>query len=200
MQKLHEYCGQLGIEFMCSPFGVSELLFLKPLLKRVKIASGMSKRQPFMEEVSQSGLPVILSTGMSTVPEIHSAISVLTKNGHADGDITLLQCTSAYPCNLEDVHLSQIHYMRGEFHRHVGLSDHTSGITVPIAAAALGAVRVEKHFTQDRGQEGPDHKASITPKEFMAMRMAITEVEAAMGDGPKRVLECEKELRSKWSK
>ena len=183
MEDLADYCKEVGIEFCCSPFGVAELIFLKPLLKRVKVASGMANREPFLREVADTMLPVLLSTGMSTLREVGAAIFTLTQHGHGDGDITILQCTSAYPCRLEDVHLSAMQQMRGEFKRPVGLSDHTTGITVPIAATALGATVIEKHFTMDRMDEGPDHKASITPKEFKAMRLAFIEVEAALGDG-----------------
>lgn len=200
MEKLHSYCQQLGVEFMCSPFGVAELLLLAPLLKRVKVASGMAKRKPFLEAVADTTLPVILSTGMSTQADIHNALRTLTHDGHGDGDITLLQCTSSYPCRMEDVHLHAMRSLREEFRLPVGLSDHTTSITVPIAAAALGASVIEKHITQDRGQDGPDHKASITPKEFRAMAMALTEVEAAMGDSFKRVQPCEVELRKVWEK
>ena len=199
MTKLSEYCQQLGIEFMCSPFGVAELMFLQPLLKRVKVASGMAKRKPFLEAVADTTLPVILSTGMSTQADIHNAIRTLTHSGHGDGVITLLQCTSSYPCRLEDVNLRTIWSLRDEFRRPVGISDHTTSITVPLAAAALGATVIEKHLTQDRGQDGPDHKASITPKEFRAMAMGIIEVEAAMGESFKCVLPCEEELRKVWA-
>jgi len=197
MEDFADYCKEIGIEFMCSPFGIAELIYLTPLLKRVKIPSGMIGRKPFLEAVAETNLPIVLSTGMCTVLDIENAISDLTFHHHADGDITILQCTSSYPCRLEDVNLSAMTHLR-KFNRPVGLSDHTTSITVPIAAAALGASIIEKHFTMDRNDRGPDHKASITPKEFKAMRLAITEIEAAMGDCGKRVLPCEEALRRQW--
>lgn len=194
---LADYCKEVGIEFCCSPFGVEELTLLKPMLKRVKVASGMISKTPFLEAVLETHLPVLLSTGMSSMDEIDTALNTLTFSGQSEGDITLLQCTSSYPCRLEDVNLSAMIHMQ-EFGCPIGLSDHTTSITVPIAAVAMGAQVIEKHFTLDRTLEGPDHKASITPKEFKAMRMAITEVEAAMGSGGKRVLPCEEKLRKQW--
>jgi len=196
-EVLADYCKEINIEFCCTPFGVEEMLLLKPMLKRVKIASGMVRRKPFLDAVATAKLPILLSTGMSTMPEIESALGALTFDRHTDGDITVLQCTSSYPCRLEDVQLSAMVHLRGLGHP-VGLSDHTTSITVPIAAAAMGAQVIEKHFTLDRKDEGPDHKASITPKEFRAMKLALIEIEAAMGSGGKRVLACEEALRKQW--
>ena len=187
------FCRYINIEFMCTPFGVEELEFLTPLLKRVKIASGCITRAPLLEAVSATGLPVIMSTGMSTMYEI-----VMAVHEYLQREVTLLHCTSSYPCRLEDVNLKVMKELGDRSSCPVGLSDHTSGITVPIAAVALGAVMIEKHLTLDRNQEGPDHKSSITPKEFKGMRMAIIEVEAALGDGIKRVLPCEEKLRKVW--
>lgn len=191
MERLHEHCQRIGIEFMSTPFGVEELILLKPLLKRIKIASGCIGRQALLEAAANTGLPVILSTGMSTPDDISRALRWLLD------EITLLHCTSSYPCRLEDVNLKAMDGL-ASFGWPVGYSDHTNGITVAIAAVALGAVMIEKHLTLDRNMEGPDHKSSITPREFMAMRMAIGEVEAALGDGVKRVMDSEKSLRSLW--
>lgn len=193
MTDLHAYCEVIGIEFLCTPFGVEEALFLKPLVKRMKIASGCITRMDLLETVATIGLPVILSTGMSTVEEISRAFVALQQHCL----ITVLQCTSCYPCRLEDVNLMAMVNMK----RHafpVGYSDHTSGITVAIAAVALGATVIEKHLTLDRNAEGPDHKSSIMPREFKAMCLAIREVEAALGDGVKRVRPCEESLRALW--
>ncbi len=190
-----DYCREVGIEFCCTPFGVAELTLLKPLLKRVKVASGMLNRKPFLEAVDDSCLPILLSTGMSTIDEINEAVGMLMEQ-----ELTLLQCTSSYPCRLEDVNLLAMGMLGQRFEADVGLSDHTTSITVPIAATALGATVIEKHFTLDRNAEGPDHKSSITPKEFKAMRLAIIEVEAAMGDGVKRVMESEVVLKKAWKR
>jgi len=195
MEDLADYCKGTGIEFMCSPFGVAELLFLQPLLKRVKVASGMSLRKAFMEAVRDTRLPVLLSTGMSTTDDIRRSLAFLD---YAE-DITIMQCTSSYPCRLEDVNLRVLTDWRYALNwKNLGLSDHTTSITVPIAATALGVSVIEKHFTIDRADTGPDHKASITPKEFKTLRLAIVEVEAAMGECVKRVLPCEESLRKQW--
>lgn len=205
MEDLADYCRECGIEFMCSPFGVAELTYLKPLLKRVKVPSGMILRKPFMEAVAETHLPILLSTGMSTMDDIHKSLSLIGYNlpaFYGDAGPTLLQCTSSYPCRMEDVNLGVLETYRFQWGARceVGLSDHTTSITVPIAATALGATVIEKHFTFDRSLDGPDHKASITPKEFKAMRLAIIEVEAAMGSGGKEVLDCEEPLRRQWRK
>ena len=205
MEDLADYCKEVCIEFMCSPFGVAELLFLQPLLKRVKIASGMASRKPFMEAVAETHLPVLLSTGMSTLDDIRESLSMLghyTPAMFGERNITLLQCTSSYPCRMEDVNLRVLNTLKFYFNDRcpIGLSDHTTSITVPIAATALGAEVIEKHFTMDRTDEGPDHKSSITPKEFKGMRLAIIEVEAAMGDGHKIIRPCEESLSRQWGK
>lgn len=188
MFDISSYCKAIGIEFMCSPFSVEAAAFLKPLVVRMKIASGCIGRMDLLEAVAN--MPVILSTGMSTLADIRKALDVL-------GDVTLLHCTSSYPCRLEDVNLKAMKRLR-EFDVPVGYSDHTSGITVAIAAVALGAAVIEKHLTFDRTAKGPDHSSSVTPREFKAMCMAIREVEAALGDGMKRVMPSEERLRSAW--
>lgn len=192
MEKLHAHCQSAGIEFMCTPFGVAELLLLEPLLKRLKIASGCIARKPLLEAASETGLPIILSTGMSSWQDVSEAVSIIGRESN-----TLLHCTSSYPCRLEDVNLRAMQSL-AFFGCDVGYSDHTTGITVAIAAAALGAKVIEKHITLDREMGGPDHKSSITPREFTALRMALIEVEAAMGNPTKRVLDCELELHAQW--
>lgn len=189
MTDLHAYCEAIGIEFMCTPFGLEEARFLKGLVKRMKIASGCIGRFDLLDTVKD--MPVILSTGMSTIWNIATALSHLN-------EVTLLQCTSCYPCRLEDVNLRAMWQIGKRFELPIGLSDHTASITVPIAAVALGASVIEKHLTLDRNQEGPDHKSSITPREFKAMCLAIRETEAALGDGIKRVMPCEEPLRALW--
>lgn len=192
MKDIAAYCKSLGIEFMCTPFDVESLYYLVSLkVKRLKISSGCLTNTDLLYAAYQSGLPVILSTGMSTEAEIGEALSMLAIN------VTLLHCTSSYPCRLEDVNLKAMDRLK-RFHRPVGYSDHTDVITVAIAAVARGATVIEKHLTLDRNQEGPDHKASITPKTFKAMKLGIMEVEYALGDGIKRVLPCEEALRKAW--
>ena len=189
LEDLHTHANATGIQFMCTPFGVEEAKFLKPLVKRMKISSGCIWRYDILDTVSD--MPVILSTGMSNYEDIYKALRHL-------GEVTLLHCTSAYPCRLQDVNLKAMQAMEVEFMRPVGYSDHTSGIVVAIAAAALGAKVIEKHLTLDRNSQGPDHKASINPLEFKAMVVAIREVNEALGNGIKRVLPSEKALREVW--
>ena len=197
--KLHEHCERTGIEFMCTAFGIAELTMLRPLLKRVKIPSGLNRDPKYLEACAYTDLPILLSTGMCSEEDVRDAVY----DGPSCRSLTLLQCTSSYPCRLEEVNLNAMKTLElrfGHLIDGVGLSDHTTSITVPIAAAALGASVIEKHFTLDRNQKGPDHKASITPKEFKAMHIAIIEIEAAMGDGEKRVQPCEEALRKIWAK
>ena len=190
MREVRAYALATGIEFMCTPFGLEELLFLKPLVKRMKIPSGLLTNHEMLQACG--AMPVILSTGMSTLTEIQQALYRL------EGDVTLLQCTSSYPCFVEDVNLLAMPAMGERFGRHYGLSDHTSGITCAIAAAALGATVIEKHLTLDRNLDGPDHASSITPSEFRAMTTAIAEVGLALGRPEKRVMSCEQSLRKVW--
>jgi sialic acid synthase SpsE len=196
MVVLHHYCAQVGIEFMCTPFGMEEVILLRPLLKRYKIASGCLTRRPILEAVSGTQLPVILSTGMSTQEEIGAAIEVLDGTGTCE--LTLLHCTSAYPCAIQDVNLKAMETMLHWHRCPVGYSDHTLGITVAIAAAAMGAQVIEKHLTLDCTASGPDHKASIEPEEFRVMVSAIRTVEEALGDGVKRCMASEEKLREAW--
>lgn len=193
LSRLHRHCEQIGIEFMCTPFDVEAVAFLAPMLKRVKVASGCIARFDLLEAVRATGLPVILSTGMSELFDIGLALGRVKC-----ADTTLLHCTSSYPCRLEDVNLRAMDALRNAFLLPVGLSDHTNGITVAIGAAAKGAAVIEKHLTLDRNLPGPDHKASITPAEFKALHLAVIEIEAALGDGKKRVLQCERELQAAW--
>lgn len=191
---LHRDCEKIGIEFMCTAFGVEELTLLRPLLKRVKIASGCINRVPLLEAARDTGLPIILSTGMSAIEDIAKALYCIES-------ATLMHCTSAYPCRLEDANLRAIETLRREFPGcDIGYSDHTGGITVALAAAALGATVIEKHVTFDRNAKGPDHKASITPREFKAMQLGCIDIGYALGDGVKRVLPCEEKLRSAWGR
>ena len=193
MTALHRRCQDIGIEFMCTPFGLSEVVLLKPLLRRWKVASGCIGRKALLENIAQTKLPVILSTGMSTLEDVGTAVDFL-----GAGDLTLLHCTSAYPCSIKDVNLRAMRTLREVYGRPVGYSDHTLGITVPIAAVAMGASVIEKHLTLDRTANGPDHKASIEPDEFRVMVSAIRTVEDALGSNVKAVQPCEAQLRRQW--
>jgi len=184
------HCDEIEIEFMCTPFSVEAVEFLTPLVKRHKIASGC-RRTEILEAVRDTDLPIIMSMGMAEREDFEAA---LTWTGVA----TLLQCTSSYPCALEDVNLSAMAAMGEYYDCPYGLSDHTQGIIASIVAVGLGATVIEKHLTMDKTQDGPDHSTSIEPLEFKAMVEGIREVEIMLGDGVKRVLECEKELRGLW--
>ena len=192
-----KHCASIGIEFMATPFGVREVGVIAPLVKRIKVASGCLERWDLLAAVRATGLPVIMSTGMSGEGRVDRALEALGhyKDGAA---VTLLQCTSAYPCPIEAVNLHAMSELELTFGAPVGFSDHTQGITVAIAAAALGATVIEKHLTLDRNAEGPDHKASIEPQEFRVMVSAIRTVEAALGDGVKRAQPAEEQVRRQW--
>lgn len=189
---LKKYCEEKGIGFLSTPFELESIDFLDRLGCSVwKIPSGEITNYPYLKKIAKTGKPVIMSTGMSTLKEVDQAIRLLKRNG--GGEISLLHCNTQYPTPYRDVNLRAMQTLREAFHVPVGYSDHTLGIEVSIAAAAMGAVIIEKHFTLDRGMEGPDHKASLEPGELTAMVKSIRNIEAAMGDGKKRVTESERE-------
>lgn len=188
--ELADYCHKTGIEFLSTPFEVESVRFLNDLQDIWKIPSGEITNYPYLVDIAKTGKDIILSTGMSTLQETAAVLAVLQENGA--GKITLLHCTTNYPTPMEDVNLKAMLTLRNKFGLAVGYSDHTQGIEVPIAAAALGATVLEKHFTLDRGMEGPDHKASMEPDELAAMVKAIRNIEKALGDGIKAPSESEK--------
>ncbi len=189
---LKEYCNKVGIGFLSTPFEVNSIHYLESLgCEFWKVPSGEITNYPYLKEIAKTGKKVILSTGMCTMDEVHCAYNLLKKNGA--GDITLLHCTTQYPTEYNDVNLKAMLTLRDEFQVQVGYSDHTRGISIPIAAVAMGARVIEKHFTLDRNMEGPDHKASIEPDEFMQMVKEIRNVEIAMGNGEKAPAEGELE-------
>lgn len=188
---LKNYCEKKEIEFLSTAFDIKSIDFLVTLdMKRWKIPSGEITNLPYLIKIAKLKQPVILSTGMSTLEEIETAVSVLRNNGVTD--LTVLHCTTEYPTPFDDVNLNALHTIKEKFGVKVGYSDHTTGIEVPIAAVALGAVVIEKHFTLDRNMEGPDHKASLEPHELKAMVDAIRNIEKALGDGIKQPAESEK--------
>ena len=179
---LSEYCRKRGIMFLSTAFDCEGVRYLDSLgISIFKIPSGEITNLPYLRAVASCGKPVILSTGMSTMDEVRAAVSAF---GGSRG-ITLLHCTTEYPCPFASVNLNAMVTMRDEFGLPVGYSDHTLGIEVPIAAVAMGARVIEKHFTLDRRQDGPDHKASLEPAELARMIAAIRNVEAAFGNGVK---------------
>ena len=191
--ELKRLCVSLGIDFASTPFDITDMSFLESLdMPFFKVPSGAVTDLPYLRAVNACRKPVVLSSGMATEEEVAAALAVLT-----DCPVTLLHCTTEYPCPYEDVNLRAMLAMRDRFGLPVGYSDHTRGIEVSIAAAALGAVVIEKHFTLDRGMAGPDHKASLEPPELKAMVAAIRNVSTAIaGDGRKRPSKAELDIAS----
>lgn len=184
---LKEYAAEIGIGFLSSPFDLESLESLQNMgLDYTKIPSGEITNRPLLEAVAQGKSPVILSTGMCDMEDIADALDVLEKGGLSKGDITLLHCNTEYPTPLEDVHLRAMGTIEKRFGCAVGYSDHSLGLLVPIAATALGARIIEKHITLDKNMSGPDHAASMEPKEFKEMVEAIRQVEVALGTSEKR--------------
>lgn len=189
--QLNEYCINKNIEFMSTAFDFDSIDFLDSLeMGAWKVPSGDITNLPYLIKIANLNKPVILSTGMSTIEDIRNAIKVLTENGVAE--LTVLHCTTEYPTPFEDVNLRAMNTIKEEFKVKVGYSDHTKGIEVPIAAVALGATVIEKHFTLDRNMNGPDHKASLEPIELKAMIDSIRHIEMALGNGMKQPAESEK--------
>lgn len=190
---LIEYCKKLGIRFLSTAFDSDSIDFLHSLNLGVwKIPSGEITNYPYLRKIAQYGEPVILSTGMSEMSDIAAAIQVFTKFGLRKDQIIVLHCNTEYPTPFQDVNLKAMDALRKEFGVQVGYSDHTKGIEVPIAAVALGATVIEKHFTLDKNMEGPDHKASLEPDELKAMVSAIRNIEQAIGTGVKTASASEK--------
>lgn len=190
-EQLIDYCAQKEIMFLSTPFDIDSIYFLEKCgIDIFKIPSGEITDYPYLREIGKLGKKVILSSGMSTLEEIREAVEVLRDNGSSD--ITVLHCNTEYPTPYQDVNLQAMLTMRQELGTKIGYSDHTQGIEVPIAAAAMGASVLEKHFTLDRNMEGPDHKASLEPAQLQAMVRAVRNIEAALGDGMKRPSESEK--------
>lgn len=187
-EVLIEECRRQGIGFFSTAFDVDSFDLLMELgcLERIKIPSGELTNLPLLRYMSRLGKPLLLSTGMANLGEIEAAIDSIEAAGTPRTLITLLHCTTEYPTPMEDVNLCAMISMKQAFGVSVGYSDHTSGIEVPIAAVALGATVIEKHFTLNRNLPGPDHKASLEPIELRAMVQGIRNIERALGDGIKR--------------
>lgn len=181
-RELVAYCRAKGIQFLSTAFDIESIRYLDSLrLPIMKVPSGEITNLPYLREMNNCRKPVLLSTGMSTLEEVAMALGVL-----GDCQTCLLHCTTEYPCPFDEVNLRAMVTLGGRFGLPVGYSDHTRGIEVPIAAVALGARIIEKHFTLDRNMEGPDHKASLEPIELRAMVGAIRNIEKALGDGVKK--------------
>ena len=181
-QELIDYCAQKGVQFLSTGFDVESLEFLAQLgITIAKVPSGEITNLPYLRKVAVLFPEVILSTGMATIIEIKDAVKVLTDNGVNKDKITVLHCNTEYPTPMEDVNLRAMIHIQQEVGVAIGYSDHTLGIEVPIAAVALGATIIEKHFTLDKTLPGPDHKASLEPDELKAMVSAIRNIEKAVG-------------------
>lgn len=183
-KQLRDHCVATGIEFLASPFDEAAVDRLVKLgMRLVKVPSGEITNLPFLEHVAQTGLPVILSTGMSWLSEVEIALRTLRVSGARD--ITVLQCVTEYPAPPEQINLRAMHTMAAAFDVPIGYSDHTPGTEIAVAAVALGARVIEKHLTLDRSMPGPDHSASLDPASFQRMVTEIRNVERALGSGRK---------------
>lgn len=192
--ELKEYCQKQEIGFLSTPFDLESIHFLDKLeMDFWKLPSGEITNLPYLLEIGRTGKPVVMSTGMCELEEIRDAVECLGKAGTKE--ITLLHCNTEYPTPMKDVNLKAMRSIKEVFSLPVGYSDHTKGIEVPIAAAALGACILEKHFTLDRTMEGPDHSASLEPEELKEMVRAVRNIELAMGTGRKEPSESERKNR-----
>lgn len=190
-RELKDYCESIGIQYLSAAFDLPSVDFLASLnLPMFKIPSGEITNLPYLERIAACGKPVLLSTGMSEPAEIEAALQVLRHGGA--GEVTVLHCNTEYPTPAKDANLKAMLDIRERFGCPVGYSDHTLGIEADIAAVALGAVVIEKHFTLDKNMSGPDHKASLSPSELMEMVCAVRRTERMLGSGHKEVSESER--------
>jgi N,N'-diacetyllegionaminate synthase len=184
--ELIDYCSQKQVKFLSTPFDLDSIDLLKGLGIRLgKIPSGEITNLPYLRKMAKSFDELIVSTGMTEMEEIDQALKILVQSGCPEKNVTVLHCNTEYPTPFKDVHLKAMLAIRDRFKVEVGYSDHTAGIEVPIAAVAMGAVMIEKHFTLDKKMDGPDHAASLEPAELIAMVKAIRNVEMALGDAVK---------------
>lgn len=187
-QTLIDYCKKKGIKFFSTAFDLESIDYLHSLnLGLWKIPSGEITNYPYIKKIAQYGEPVILSTGMCELDDVSASMNALIMNGVNRNQITILHCNTEYPTPYKDVNLKAMLELQEQYQVKVGYSDHTRGIEIPIAAVALGATVIEKHFTLDRNMHGPDHKASLETDELKAMVNAIRHIEQALGDGHKIV-------------
>jgi len=189
-EELHAYCQKSGIMFLSTPFDHKSAVFLTELgVEAFKISSGDLTNLPLIDIVARAKKPLILSTGMSTMDDIQCAVDIVTKHHR---DLAILHCTSNYPVHPSNVHLRAMDYIGESYSEFpIGYSDHTEGITIPVAAVARGARIIEKHFTLDKDLPGPDHIASLDPRELKSMMEAIEMTHLSLGEKTKEVLECE---------
>ncbi len=192
-KKVKLYCDEIGIQFASTADEEESLDFLISIgIPFIKIGSGEITNIPYLRVMGSKNLPIIISSGMATIGEVDVALQTLKEAGASD--ITLLHCTTNYPCPMDDVNLNAMKTLKNAFKLPIGYSDHTKGIEVSIAAVAMGAVVIEKHFTLDKNMEGPDHLASTEPDEFKKMVDSIRNIERAMGTGEKVPTKSEKDI------
>lgn len=190
---LNAYCEEIGIKFISTPFDLVSIDVLEELnMDFWKIPSGEVTNYPYLVKIAGTHRSVVMSTGMCEIEEIRNAINVLLQNGLSREQISLLHCNTEYPTPYQDVNLKAMKNLAEEFGLRVGYSDHTVGIEVPVAAVALGAEIIEKHFTLNHSMSGPDHKASLEPDELKLMVNSIRNIEKAIGDGKKQVSNSER--------
>ena len=195
--ELIEYCNKKGVKFLSTAVDMDSIDLLESLnLDLWKIPSGEITNYPYLARIAATGKPIIMSTGMCDTSDINNALDALIENGATKESITLLHCNTQYPTPYEDVNLLAMNTIKSDYGLATGYSDHTQGIEIPVAAVALGACVIEKHFTLDRNMEGPDHKASLEPAELKKMVEAIRIVEQALGSTSKTVSPSEAQNKS----
>jgi N,N'-diacetyllegionaminate synthase len=186
-EELIDYCKTKDIKFLSTAFDHDSIELLAKLdIPLYKIPSGEITNLPYLRHIGKMEKPIIMSTGMSTLDEVHNALNILIESGAEKEQITILHCNTEYPTPMEDVNLKAMLTIRDKLGVKIGYSDHTLGIEVAISAVAMGATVIEKHFTLDRNMPGPDHAASLEPEELKAMVTAIRNIEKAMGGGEKK--------------
>lgn len=192
-KPLKAFCEEIGVKFISTPFDLVSIDVLEELdMDFWKIPSGEVTNYPYLVKIAKTHRPVIMSTGMCEIYEIRDALKILLDNGLTKEQISLLHCNTEYPTPYQDVDLKAMYDLINEFGLRTGYSDHTVGIEVPIAAVAMGAEIIEKHFTLDHNMPGPDHKASLEPNELKQMVTSIRNIEQALGDGKKHVSNSER--------
>jgi len=191
--ELKRYCDKKGILFLATPHSESAIDFLEKLVPLYKVASGDLNNLPLLKKIAQKKKPIIISSGMADMDEIVQALKVIKEVGN--NQVILLHCTTNYPCPFQEVNMKAMATMQKKFKCLVGYSDHTEGIIVPILAVAYEAAVIEKHFTLDKNLPGPDHKASLTPKELKEMVEAVRNAQSALGNSIKKPTESEKKIK-----
>lgn len=192
-QKIADYCSNKGIGFLSTPFDTESIEFLASIgMEYMKVPSGEITNLPYLRKIAATRIPVIMSTGMSTLADIENALQVLYDGGYSRNEVILLHCNTEYPTPYCDVNLRAMHTLREAFGVGVGYSDHTRGTEVAVAATALGAIVIEKHFTLDKSMPGPDHVASLDPHELADLVKGVRHVAMALGSALKKVTPSEK--------